>query len=493
MAYVELDVMRFFHRHAKLVSRISLTLLAVLILALVSPLCPGSSTISYTDSSVFQYIGSSLLDGYIPYRDIFDHKGPLIYLINALGWLIHGESGIWLIEVLLLIGCVNLWFESSYMLNQSAVFSFFTSFLGLAAFSLWIEGGNLTEEYCLPCLSTILYLYARCFTGGYVSMGQAVVIGLSCSSIFLIKFNALVLAAPMIMFELAQLHKQGQGLGRYITAGLMGFTLPVLIIALWLAVTNAFDDFIADYFAFNLTYAGGADLIDRIASLTTMFNSCVIVISFALLFIAVFSGSILSRDITFSVLGILVSFAIGFVVIAGTGFTYAHYLLFFIPPMIFAVSLIPVLLATFGHPVRSLVCSISVVVLLAFFVAPAFQSSVSYAKSGADSKDDQMVLVNEVSSRTDPGDMIGVVGNVCWIYLKSDTIAASQLAYLPVGIEDPAPWLDAMYEDFHYSDAKLVLVASQSESTFCNESFLAEYRCVSDAYGFKVYERRCEQ
>ena len=31
----------------------------------------------------------------IPYRDIIDHKGPFLYLINFLGFKLAGFEGIW--------------------------------------------------------------------------------------------------------------------------------------------------------------------------------------------------------------------------------------------------------------------------------------------------------------------------------------------------------------------------------------------------------------
>jgi len=37
------------------------------------------------DSSVFISIGEAMHEGKIPYKDIFDHKGPLIYFINYIG------------------------------------------------------------------------------------------------------------------------------------------------------------------------------------------------------------------------------------------------------------------------------------------------------------------------------------------------------------------------------------------------------------------------
>ena len=49
------------------------------------------------DSGVFLYIGSRILEGEVPYRGIWDHKGPLIYYINALGIALTpgSEYGVW--------------------------------------------------------------------------------------------------------------------------------------------------------------------------------------------------------------------------------------------------------------------------------------------------------------------------------------------------------------------------------------------------------------
>ena len=37
-----------------------------------------------TDSGVFRYIAYAMQRGALPYVDSFDHKGPLIYLLNYL-------------------------------------------------------------------------------------------------------------------------------------------------------------------------------------------------------------------------------------------------------------------------------------------------------------------------------------------------------------------------------------------------------------------------
>jgi hypothetical protein len=60
-----------------------LSLLGTLIVLL--PNNPNNMTLPSRDSGVFLYVGWRLLQGDIPYRDIWDHKPPLIYFVDALG------------------------------------------------------------------------------------------------------------------------------------------------------------------------------------------------------------------------------------------------------------------------------------------------------------------------------------------------------------------------------------------------------------------------
>src|SRR3989304_9694630 len=78
-----------------------LLLPAALVILVVATLAPNlSSAMPDRDSGVFLYTGSRLLQGETPYLDVWDHKGPLIYFVNAVGVLLDpgGERGIWLLE-----------------------------------------------------------------------------------------------------------------------------------------------------------------------------------------------------------------------------------------------------------------------------------------------------------------------------------------------------------------------------------------------------------
>ena len=54
------------------------------------------------DSCVFKTIGLGILNGKVPYVDIFDHKGPLLYIIEFVGDALAGFGGIWIIELVLI-------------------------------------------------------------------------------------------------------------------------------------------------------------------------------------------------------------------------------------------------------------------------------------------------------------------------------------------------------------------------------------------------------
>ena len=70
-------------------------------LCVLLPVSPLNMKFSYSDSGVFLYTGWRILNGELPYRDVWDHKPPIIFYINALGLAIANNSrwGVWLIEL----------------------------------------------------------------------------------------------------------------------------------------------------------------------------------------------------------------------------------------------------------------------------------------------------------------------------------------------------------------------------------------------------------
>jgi len=113
------------------------------------------------DSPIFQIIGKYWAKGFVPYKELWDMKGPFIFLVNALGYSLTGtKCGVYAIQ------CVSLFLTlyivyKTFALHFSNTRSFLLTLLSLAGLSYIYEGGNLTEEYILFPLSLSFYLITR--------------------------------------------------------------------------------------------------------------------------------------------------------------------------------------------------------------------------------------------------------------------------------------------------------------------------------------------
>ena len=81
--------------------------LALLIATSSSPLYAANF---WTDTNIYFTIGRGMTRGLLPYRDLFDHKGPLLFMLYALGAAISDTSfiGVFILEALSLAAAEHL-------------------------------------------------------------------------------------------------------------------------------------------------------------------------------------------------------------------------------------------------------------------------------------------------------------------------------------------------------------------------------------------------
>lgn len=108
------------------------------------------------DSAMFQTIGKYWAQGHLPYVELFDHKGPIIFFINALGYALGGRGGVFVIQVLCLAVSEYFAFRMLRMRLKPKWSLILTLALPLAFSATWQEG-NTTEEYILPLLFASYY------------------------------------------------------------------------------------------------------------------------------------------------------------------------------------------------------------------------------------------------------------------------------------------------------------------------------------------------
>jgi 4-amino-4-deoxy-L-arabinose transferase-like glycosyltransferase len=177
-------------------------LLAALTAVVMAPVSPAVQRIPGRDAGVFLYVGSQILDGKVPYLQVWDHKQPLIFFINAAGLALSGGSlwGVWLMEVVSLLAAAALAFAllARAFSHYSAVLALIGSMLTLAVV---LHGGNYTEEFALPFQFASLFLLIHSERrGGFVwrGFGIGVMVGLA----FLLKQSLIGIGLAIALYLL---------------------------------------------------------------------------------------------------------------------------------------------------------------------------------------------------------------------------------------------------------------------------------------------------
>ena len=116
-----------------------------------------SGYVYYNDALVFCELGKSMVQGYKPYVDIFDHKGLYIFYYTAIGGIL-GIKGVMIVQVLLISIVFAFIYKSLkiYTNDKLLIFSALFFFGALYAFT------GQTPNDCdleLPFITIMIYFY----------------------------------------------------------------------------------------------------------------------------------------------------------------------------------------------------------------------------------------------------------------------------------------------------------------------------------------------
>ena len=243
-------------------------LLLTFIITMQSPLNIFSNKlISGTDSSVFRTVAYYMREGLMPYKDIFDHKGPIIYILNYIGMAISYNRGIWLIEFLSMSISLSFIYKTA-RLYCNKFLSILILILASSPLFLFFEQGNLTEEYALPFISISFFIFLDYLKNNKISSFRLIACGISFGSVCLLRINMIplwiVFCISIFIKELKD--KNIRQLLRFCLYFILGILIIILPIFIWLIINDAFIPFFESYILFNLKYtsASSITLIDKL-------------------------------------------------------------------------------------------------------------------------------------------------------------------------------------------------------------------------------------
>ncbi|MBE7005483.1 MAG: hypothetical protein E7425_14595 [Ruminococcaceae bacterium] len=418
-------------------------------------------TQTYMDSSVYLYIAKVMRSGGVMYRDVFDHKGPLLYLINYFGTVINQKHGVWLLE----LASFFLTSFFSYRIIRwfcTPVLSMIGAVCAVLLLDPFFHGGNNPEEYALPFITGSLLVFTEYFAEGKTSRTKLLLCGLCWMAVMLIRPNMI---GCWIVFCVAVLIREIRNktfqIGYFLVWFLAGAALLLFPIVVYLSFVGALRDFWNQYILFNLVYtdAEGANRLNMIQYY--MCQPPVVISMCAAAVCACYDKAI--REIAvieffFAVMTVCLTS------ISGRG--YVHYGITLMPLYVLPVAFLLHAFndATKGHILVTIVSMAAMVGLL----IPWLRYIVQLPKLAPENNTIEYAISAFINENTEPGDVIISCGNTDVFYLYSDRMAASKYSYqLPIGEANPAIYGEFI-EELSGNLPKVVITSSNTVNGILN-------------------------
>lgn len=238
---------------------------AALALLAASTSSPLYATNFWTDTNIYFTIGRGMTQGLMPYRDLFDHKGPLLYMLYALGAMMSdtGFAGVFVLEVIGLAATLFAGYRIVRLYGENRLSPAVIPLLAVvtATCTAFTLGGS-AEEFCLPALAAALYAVLarmRAREGCVHPLRLNAAFGAAMGWVFLIKYTDCGLFFGLGLFALLW-EARVCGIRRAVCAslamlgGMMALVVPV---ALYLLANGVLGACVNVYFVQNLfTYSG---------------------------------------------------------------------------------------------------------------------------------------------------------------------------------------------------------------------------------------------
>lgn len=210
------------------------------------------------DSGIFQIIGKGWTEGIIPYRDLWDNKGPLLYLINALGFLLtNNRYGVFILQVINLSIALYIIFRIFRLKYNPTI-----SILCTAIILLWLPNTNLdnnpAEWLLIPlCLSFyFLYKWLRDESTKELSWSSTFVFGVTIGCAFLLRLSDCLPLMVSLFVCVIYLIIDGKWIEivRYAGICLVGFSIVVLPFVIYFTAIGALQEIWYASFLHNFSY-----------------------------------------------------------------------------------------------------------------------------------------------------------------------------------------------------------------------------------------------
>ena len=311
----------------------------------------------YTDNdgSIYYIIGKAIMHGKVLYKDIFDHKTPYVFFVNAAASLLEkNHLGLFVLEIAILFITLLYTYKFVELFTTE-----FRSLICAFCFGIILNIPQITfsysrtEEYAIAFMMVALFLFSKHYflndinyhnsnenatanaianSSNTYSLYPMFVIGILAGLTFMTNIRSMILFVPFaisLMIKCLREKKYLQVLKLFF-AGIIGVVISLIPYIIYMILTDSAKDAYYAIFTFNFNYLNSAinDKNDFAATVLKFIKEQMIV------YVVTFASFIALLKLKFNKylkLAIFSSFIIAFIYITFSKRPYPYYLVIFTP------------------------------------------------------------------------------------------------------------------------------------------------------------------
>lgn len=436
-----------------------------------------------TDSAVFQTVAMMMKRGGMPYRDSFDHKGPLMYIIDYVGMSINPRFGIGLIEVFALaISFFYMYKTVRVVYETPSSISFISVVLSSVFLLAYYKGGNYTEEFAMPCIAISLYIFLDYLKNGRVNRLKIVLCGMGFSMVCFLRINMISVwvifaIAVLVVCLLEREYSKLIDFSICFVGGILFIAIPIIG---WMYFKGIIKDCYNSYILFNTSYvsnyAGNNIFIARLLCLKKFgFTVPVVVSCIVLIWSAV-------KNKKYIYIVYLMALILSLLSVCMSGMPYDHYAMVLVPLFAVPFSILLVELRSFGGRGIVLIFLACILIVSLFSLKSDVRLIMESVIKGVEARNvtgnisEEVLISDFIKGNTLITDKIAVYGTWDVIYLKSQRMHATRYSYTVPIIGLSEEIREEYYREIREERPKVVVVqagveAGDIEGILCEEGY----------------------
>lgn len=420
------------------------------------------------DASIFEYFGYAMNHGEKMYLDLFDHKGPVIFLLNYLGYTLGGPLGIKILYVLSLIVFFYIGYHISRLytgIRNSLVVLVITFII----FESFFEGGWGLEGYILPYLTYSLYVFLKYFLEDKINKFEIILSGFSFAVVLFTKANMIgiwLIFSLLVTIKLIY-QKQFSLFLKYITLFITGSALFIVPLCCFLWFQGSLKEMFYQSVVMNFIYSKGSGYL-TVREMIKWYMNQVNVLQLNLMMVIAMIAVWKQYGIKILVYNGVFIFCLMLALISKRA--YLHYLIVLIPLFIPYIS---VTINKFMNKSSLLYFLIFTIGIVFIYWGPIHEIKDRVTNRSVDYSVNEKEVADYIHQHTNEQDRIYSHRLNGIIYLYSERLSSTKFFFVP-SLKDETPIIDSFKESFEMNPPKYIVFDSKWDYGRLTDSFIKE-------------------